>query len=337
MMKRIFIIILLLAIPIICFAQDAITKASPEQPLQLSISSDKQVYRTGEAIIINVEMKNNSEEDILIVLPSDGSEARFRYPHCYFEVKNSKGELMGLRPRCGVTDPLTVDAFYKLKSNEAMQLHQPWLDAYRLDSFMNIPVGNYSIVCYYSTDTENEGRWHGKYSDDSWEEDRKSNEFWVKRKEEIDKISRLLKDVPRLTLTSNTITIELKDKNKDMADLNSEKNLEKRILKASSGCTEEECVPVDACCHTCFHHGRWHVGEPYYLEAVAKEGEFPKCDVDGCGRCAFDLEAYGYEEGRKFYVLRWSEIRNEEYFISPEPKDIISLPNLKKAEELKEE
>lgn len=61
--------LMLVLITSICFAQDVITKASPnygEQPLQLIIKSDKEAYEVGEQININSEIKNIFNKSIII-------------------------------------------------------------------------------------------------------------------------------------------------------------------------------------------------------------------------------------------------------------------------------
>ncbi len=57
----------LLTIPV--FAQDAAAQASPkyeEQPLQLTIKSNKEVYETGESIEIEVILENINKKGIII-------------------------------------------------------------------------------------------------------------------------------------------------------------------------------------------------------------------------------------------------------------------------------
>ena len=51
-MKKVFLIILLLAIPLVCLAQER------GQPLQLTIKSDKKVYEVGDKIKINYTISN---------------------------------------------------------------------------------------------------------------------------------------------------------------------------------------------------------------------------------------------------------------------------------------
>ena len=80
--------------------------------------------------------------------------------------------------------------------------------------------------------------------------------------------------------------------------------LRARTMTAHGACTENVCPPVcdsqgncrflpgDDCCHDCWFGG-WHylVGDVYYEAA----GRFPECELDGCGKCEFELEGWGLE------------------------------------------
>lgn len=78
-------------------------------------------------------------------------------------------------------------------------------------------------------------------------------------------------------------------------------------LVAVATCTARAC-PGDSCCNAC-GFGGWM--EPKRgLEAVAGKGTeaLPRCEVDGCGRCAFDLTATGRRRGEAFVVKSWSKV-----------------------------
>ena len=64
-MKKIILIILLLALPLVCFAQDVVKT----QPLALTIKSDKQVYGVGEEMKIVVTLRNNSNKEMIVYWP----------------------------------------------------------------------------------------------------------------------------------------------------------------------------------------------------------------------------------------------------------------------------
>lgn len=179
-----------------------------EQPLQLTIKSDKEKYEVGEVIIIDAIFKNNSNKSILIVTPQDGSDSKLRYPYCIFEVKDSHNKIVEDKGRCLTTDPLTLKSFYEIQPGRTFKLYR---DGYRLDRSKDISADSYVITFSYSTDAEKESQWFGRYSDEYWI-NRNNNEFWKKREAEIEEINKMLKKVPALNLTSNSITIEVAEK-----------------------------------------------------------------------------------------------------------------------------
>ena len=66
-MKRIILMTILLAFPLVCFAQEATTQTSPqhvEQPLQLTINSDKDLYAIGDEVMINCKLENISDKAV---------------------------------------------------------------------------------------------------------------------------------------------------------------------------------------------------------------------------------------------------------------------------------
>jgi hypothetical protein len=66
-MKKVILIALLLALPLVCFGQDAVTKATPkyeEQPLQLVIQSDNAEYAVGDEINISYTLKNIGSKSV---------------------------------------------------------------------------------------------------------------------------------------------------------------------------------------------------------------------------------------------------------------------------------
>ena len=68
-MRKIILGMLLLLLPLVCFAQNATTQAKLKhegQPLQLTIKSDKEVYEVGEEINLTVTLKSNSDKEMLV-------------------------------------------------------------------------------------------------------------------------------------------------------------------------------------------------------------------------------------------------------------------------------
>jgi hypothetical protein len=75
-------------------------------------------------------------------------------------------------------------------------------------------------------------------------------------------------------------------------------------LVAVATCTQMLC-PGGSCCNACTFGG-WF-DEKRGLRAVAgpRAPALPACEVDGCGRCAFELDADGEPRGETFVVSAW--------------------------------
>jgi len=78
-------------------------------------------------------------------------------------------------------------------------------------------------------------------------------------------------------------------------------------LEMIGPCTEEVCPRTKPCCHSC-SAGLWVQSEAPHRAGRAAAGQLPDCQVDGCGRCPFHLEAAGRVEGDTFVVTRWTKV-----------------------------
>lgn len=187
-----------------------------QSDVEISVFSNKNAYLISEPVILNATIKNNTKEEILFVGPQDGSENKFRYPFCYFEVKDKNGEIVkDDYPACKVVNPLTKEAFHIIKHGGIYDFFE---DGFNLSRIKTLKPGIYLITLYYSTDAKKESQWYGLYADDYWET-RNTNEFWKKREKEMKEIRGMLKKVPVLNMKSNTITIEIiKDKDVSKED-----------------------------------------------------------------------------------------------------------------------
>jgi hypothetical protein len=63
-------------------------------------------------------------------------------------------------------------------------------------------------------------------------------------------------------------------------------------LTAVATCTLMAC-PGNSCCNSCTFSGWTDVERGLAAVAGPQAPALPTCDVDGCGRCAFSLEAEG--------------------------------------------
>jgi len=173
---------------------------------ELSVSSNKETYITGDPVIVNADFKNNTSKDVLIVFPQDGSENKFRYPYCYFEVADEYGNIVpDDSPACKVVNPLVKGAFRSIKPRKSESFFE---DGFVLNRNKTLKPGRYKIRLFYSTDASKESQWYGLYSDDYWREIYK-NEFWLKRKSEMAEIRKFLKKVPKLSIWSDSIIIDI--------------------------------------------------------------------------------------------------------------------------------
>jgi hypothetical protein len=195
---------------------------------EISIFSDKNTYFSGEPVIVNADFKNNTHKNILIVFPQDGSENKFRYPYCYFEVLDQEESIVpDCSPACKVVNPLVKQAFRDIKPGKSESFFE---DGFILTRNITLKPGRYRIRLFYSTAADKESQWYGLYSDDYWTEIYK-NEFWKKRKAEMAENRKLLKKVPKLEIWSNTITIDIVEGN----DIS-----EQEALRIAEGTCKEE-------------------------------------------------------------------------------------------------
>jgi hypothetical protein len=177
--------------------------------LRVRIRPVRESFTVGQPVVIEVEMCNDSSRDALVVAPQDGSEQKFRFPKCFFEVKKEDGTVLkDTAVSCKVTDPLNRDGFARVKAGGKLRFYRQGFD---LDKLKNFSAGKYSVRFYYSTAARKDWQWYGPYSDEYWRE-RMKNEFWSSRAPEDGIVSRLLKEVPRLELVSNEAFFSIMDR-----------------------------------------------------------------------------------------------------------------------------
>ncbi len=78
-------------------------------------------------------------------------------------------------------------------------------------------------------------------------------------------------------------------------------------LMPSARCTMMACGSANPCCNNCGFMGWTAHGSTGTLSAVAGEGvePLPEGEVDGCGRCPWQLLVDGEEKDGKFVVTSW--------------------------------
>lgn len=68
-MRKLIMLLVISAVPFFSFAQEApLAPAEPAQPLTLTIKADKEVYEAGEEVKLLLRFQNNSDENISVCL-----------------------------------------------------------------------------------------------------------------------------------------------------------------------------------------------------------------------------------------------------------------------------
>src|SRR5262249_53771905 len=153
----------------------------------------------GETPDIAVRITNRTGREIHLLPCLDGSDFRWRYPLCYFEVIGPDGKPAAKEPpRCGDLDALGADLFVPVRAGGSF-------DPFARVATMQPPVpfqlaaetfgweGEYLIRFVYSTAEPKLRPWLGDLS-----------------AEEGAKLSGLLGRIPKTTVTSNEIRIEVR-------------------------------------------------------------------------------------------------------------------------------
>lgn len=180
--------------------------AAKEGDFTVTVTPDRAAYCTGQPVVLQVNLKNNTGKSALFVKPQEGSEQKLRYPYCLFEITSSKGLLVAQRrPDCKVTAPLEPSAFFELKPNESKALYDK---GYRIELSSPLEPGIYRFLVRYSTEAQKESQWYGLYSDDYWREIEK-NDFWKKRAQDMKRNREMLARVPAVTITSKCVEIKV--------------------------------------------------------------------------------------------------------------------------------
>lgn len=188
----------------------AFAASAAEGVLEISITPEQSVVRPWERVLLRVRMTNRSGRELVLVGPQDGSERGVRYPHCVFEIKDGGGRLeerLYRRPVDKVVNPLAPSAFFTLKPGESAELYPGGYDlAEHVD--LGSPAVHH-VAFRYSTMGSKESEWYGSYSDDYWDGERRTNEFWKKREPAMRQNRALLAKLSRLSQRSESVRIEV--------------------------------------------------------------------------------------------------------------------------------
>ncbi|HLC73280.1 MAG TPA: hypothetical protein VJH20_01440 [Candidatus Nanoarchaeia archaeon] len=141
--------------------------------LEVILSCDKEVYKAKDLKSwdywencprIDANIYNRSNKSIWLVRVLDGSEVRWRFPYCYFEVFDSKGNKVNKfgGGRCGNMNAIRRSDYVLVQPNEGFN---PYYGPFRLADFDVIRPDRYKALFTYSTSSANDTDWLGDLGD----------------------------------------------------------------------------------------------------------------------------------------------------------------------------
>ena len=141
--------------------------------LEVILKCDKEVYKNKDLLSwnywekcprVNVNLYNRSNKPVWLVRALDGSEVRWRFPYCYFEVFDSKGNKVNKFSggRCGNMNAIKRSDYVLVQPNEGFN---PYYGPFRLADFDVIKPNNYKALFTYSTSSVNNSDWLGDLSE----------------------------------------------------------------------------------------------------------------------------------------------------------------------------
>lgn len=166
-------------------------------PCKLTVTSN--VLQMGETPEVSVEITNLSPSNVNFIGSLDGSDVRWRFPHCYFTIEKPREDKPESWGRCGNMNTLRPEDFIQVKRNESFNPYlskgsSGFFSSYEIGRKANFRIpGTYRIQFHYST-----------LSDDI--EEYLGDDYKSKRSQ----LKRLLQDVPKVKLESNVVVFEVK-------------------------------------------------------------------------------------------------------------------------------
>ena len=133
--------------------------ANAENKIGCVLKAEKEKYAIGEFIKFNFSVKNNSENEILLVQILDGSSCGFRQPQATLSITGPDGKAVNvLIARCGNTNILQTSDFIKINKGKEVEIGKNWLGLYT-GSFKQ--TGKYKVKISYSTMDNDFKKWTG--------------------------------------------------------------------------------------------------------------------------------------------------------------------------------
>ncbi len=148
---------------------------------------------------VDVELSNVGDEDVWAVGVVDGSEAGVRYPRWRPAVlHNGRAVATPPAPEEAMTGPLRAVDFRRLAPGEAFdptarEAGAAYLPLLTFATFAPQQPGAYTLTLELSTESERPDEWLGRWG----------------QAREPDRVLELVKQVPRMTIRSNDLVVEV--------------------------------------------------------------------------------------------------------------------------------
>lgn len=175
-------------------------------PLTCTIRSEP-TCELGQVPAISVEIANWTEGEIYLIGSLDGSDLKWRYPLCYFEVIGPDGKpAKNGVARCGNMNTIRENDFVKVPRGGKFNPYQKIDDHGFFGTSLMVPAtfqaeGEYRIRYVYSTDNADAKCWLGDV--------RGSVAEMLNTGGTHENVVRLLAQVPKTTVSSNEITVKV--------------------------------------------------------------------------------------------------------------------------------
>ena len=165
--------------------------------LTIVLSAPRDVHKIGQPFEVAIEVCNISKSPVQIVGVLDGSETGVRFPHYLPEIKASVEFELPEMDVCGTTAPLRTSDFRLLKPKECFDPTKSageasYLPIFTFRNFSPSQAGIYELSLTLSTESRRDEQWLG-----------------ITGYPGEEKVIELLKDIPRLTVKSNVLTIKV--------------------------------------------------------------------------------------------------------------------------------
>jgi hypothetical protein len=165
--------------------------------LSVILSAPQDVHKIGQPVEVVIEVCNVSKSPVQIVGVLDGSETAARFPHYLPEIKASVEFELPEMEVCGTTAPLRTSDFRLLKPEECFDPTKStgeasYLPIFTFQNFSPSQAGVYELSLTLSTESRRAEQWLG-----------------ITGYPGEEKVLELLRDIPRLTVKSNVLTINV--------------------------------------------------------------------------------------------------------------------------------